>query len=197
MALRCRSEDIGLIFRAIMDRTRSSDSSGGTSPGICSRRTDDGLDIRRHFSGARRRINAGRFFWRAWRCSMCVAGEFYHQERLSREGWDAAAPVETLDVRNGPWRLRFAEGGGIVGKEMAPEPMELRGGIRADVSFALTLPPENPFGDFWRGGPVVQRGGANGGELLPDVFSVEGGGNAEARRRDADGERRVVDGPRN
>jgi predicted secreted hydrolase len=67
------------------------------------------------------------------------SGKFYHQERLNREGWDAGAAVGTLKVWNGPWSLRFAEGG------EAAERMELRGGIRAEVQFSLTLTPEKPL----------------------------------------------------
>jgi predicted secreted hydrolase len=79
-------------------------------------------------------------------------GKFYHQERLNREGWDAMAASETLDVRNGPWSLRFTEG-----TEKA-ERMELRGGIRAEVGFALTLTPEKSLVIFGEDG--VSRKGA-------------------------------------
>jgi predicted secreted hydrolase len=80
------------------------------------------------------------------------AGKFYHQERLNREGWDASASTETLDVRNGPWSLRFTDGG------EQTERMELRGGIRAEVIFALTLTPEKPLVIFGEKG--VSRKGA-------------------------------------
>ncbi len=80
------------------------------------------------------------------------SGKFYHQERLNREGWDAGAAVGTLNVWNGPWSLRCAEGG-----EKA-ERMELRGSIRAEVQFSLTLTPEKPLVIF--GENSVSRKGA-------------------------------------
>jgi predicted secreted hydrolase len=90
------------------------------------------------------------------------SGKFFHQERLNREGWDAGASVETLDVRNGPWSLRFAERAGErgdgAGKERAAERMELRGGIRAEVNFTLTLEPAKPLVIFGEDG--VSRKGA-------------------------------------
>jgi predicted secreted hydrolase len=79
-------------------------------------------------------------------------GKFYHQERLNREGWDASASTETLDVRNGPWSLRFAEGTGKT------ERMELCGGVRAEVGFALTLTPVKALVIFGENG--VSRKGA-------------------------------------
>jgi len=80
------------------------------------------------------------------------SGKFYHQERLNREGWDASSATETLDVRNGPWSLRFVEGAGKT------ETMELRGGVRADVSFSLTLTPAKALVIFGENG--VSRKGA-------------------------------------
>jgi predicted secreted hydrolase len=92
------------------------------------------------------------------------SGKFYHQERLNREGWDAGAATETLDVRNGPWTLRLMEPDGGTeregGAETSPvaERMELRGSVRADASFALTLTPEKPLVIFGENG--VSRKGA-------------------------------------
>ncbi|ATC62664.1 carotenoid 1,2-hydratase [Nibricoccus aquaticus] len=77
-------------------------------------------------------------------------GKFYHQERLNREGWDAGAATETLDVRNGPWSLRMTDAG--------TERMELSGGVRAEVGFALTLTPVKPLVIFGENG--VSRKGA-------------------------------------
>ena len=91
------------------------------------------------------------------------SGKFYHQERLNREGWDAGAATETLDVRNGPWTLRLVERDGGTeregGAETSPaaERMELRGGIRADASFSLTLAPEKPLVIFGENG-VSRKG---------------------------------------
>jgi predicted secreted hydrolase len=81
------------------------------------------------------------------------AGKFYHQERLNREGWDASAAVGTLALRNGPWSLRFADGA------ERSERMELRGGIRAEVGFALTLTPQKPLVIFGENG-VSRKGDA-------------------------------------
>ena len=53
--------------------------------------------------------------------------EFVHQERLNRPGWDAAAAVGHLDVRNGPWSIRMTD--------PATETMHLRGGVRAEALF--------------------------------------------------------------
>ena len=71
-----------------------------------------------------------------------ATGEFVHQERLNRPGWDAAAAVGHLDVRNGPWSIRMTD--------HATETMHLRGGVRAEALFDLTLVPAKPlvlFGD--------------------------------------------------
>jgi predicted secreted hydrolase len=66
-----------------------------------------------------------------------VAGKFYHQERLNQTGWDAHAATDTLDVRNGPWSLRFID--------EATERMELHGGVRGEVGFRFTLAPAKPL----------------------------------------------------
>ena len=77
------------------------------------------------------------------------SGKFYHQERLNRDGWDAAAAENGLDVRNGPWRLRMSDA--------AAERMELRGGVRADVTFELSLMPQKPLVIFGENG-VSKKG---------------------------------------
>jgi predicted secreted hydrolase len=72
------------------------------------------------------------------------SGKFINQERINRAGWDAASSPETLDLRNGNWSLRFAK------ESRDPDTMELRGSIRGDASFTLTLTPQKPlviFGD--------------------------------------------------
>jgi predicted secreted hydrolase len=71
-----------------------------------------------------------------------ASGTFWHQERLNREGWDARASTDGLDVSNGPWSLRMTD--------PSTERMELRGGIRAEAGFVLDLVPGKPlvrFGD--------------------------------------------------
>lgn len=78
------------------------------------------------------------------------SGRFVHQERLNREGWDAYAKTDTLDLRNGPWSLTFTD--------PATETMKLLGGVRADSLFALTLSPKKPLVLFGENG--VSRKGA-------------------------------------
>lgn len=75
---------------------------------------------------------------------------FFHQARLNRAGWDAHASTETLDLRNGPWTLTMTG--------PATETMELRGGVRAEAAFALTLTPAKPLVFFGEDG--VSRKGA-------------------------------------
>lgn len=73
-----------------------------------------------------------------------ASGRFLHQERINRAGWDAASSPDTLDLRNGNWSLRFVKEAAV------PDTMELRGSIRGDASFTLTLTPRKPlviFGD--------------------------------------------------
>jgi len=80
-----------------------------------------------------------------------TTGKFYHQERLNREGWDASASTATLDVRNGPWSLRFLDA--------AAGLIELRGGVRAEAGFAFTLTPAKPLVVFGENG-VSRKGSA-------------------------------------
>ncbi|MBN8248438.1 MAG: carotenoid 1,2-hydratase [Verrucomicrobia bacterium] len=73
-----------------------------------------------------------------------ASGQFLHQERLNREGWDAFSASNTLDVRNGNWSLRwFGEADGR---------LELQGGIRAEASWRLTLTPAKPLVVFGTNG---------------------------------------------
>jgi len=62
---------------------------------------------------------------------------FFHQERLNRAGWDSVIAQGSLNLRNGPWALRFVSPGS--------EQMELSGGIRADILFSLRLTPRKPL----------------------------------------------------
>lgn len=80
-----------------------------------------------------------------------ASGTFLHQERLNREGWDARASRETLDLRNGPWTLRMIDP--VTGR------MELNGGVRAEAGFSLTLTPLKPLVRFGQDG--VSRKGAD------------------------------------
>lgn len=69
---------------------------------------------------------------------------FLHQERLHREGWQAHASTEGMDLRNGPWTLRM--------ENPDTGQMHLRGGVRAEAMFELTLTPTKPLVLFGEGG---------------------------------------------
>jgi len=76
---------------------------------------------------------------------------FFETERLNREGWDAGAAVGTLDVRNGEWSLRQSAPDGKL--------LELKGGVRAEASFELSLVPTKPIVAFGENG--VSRKGSD------------------------------------
>ena len=76
-----------------------------------------------------------------------TTGEFLFQEKLNRDGWDASASTNTMDVRNGNWSLRLAARQGS-----APERFELQGTVGADVAFALNLIPQKPLVIFGTNG---------------------------------------------
>jgi predicted secreted hydrolase len=78
-----------------------------------------------------------------------VARSFVHEERLNREGWDAWARVDGLDLRNGNWSLQMAEDGA----------MTLVGSVRSEVSFSLRLAPLKGPVFFGKGG--LSRKGAS------------------------------------
>jgi len=83
-------------------------------------------------------------------------GEFKYQEKLNRDGWDAFAATNTLDVRNGNWSLRLAPR-----KPEMPELFELQGTIGADAAFALNMTPKKPLVIFGTNG--VSRKAADPG----------------------------------
>lgn len=74
--------------------------------------------------------------------------QFFHEQRLNRNGWDASASITDLDLINGNWSLRRTEG----------ETMALRAGIRADVQFKFMLDPVQPKVIFGKDG--LSRKGA-------------------------------------
>lgn len=80
-----------------------------------------------------------------------TGGQFLHQARLNRSGWDARAATDTLDLRNGPWTLTMTD--------PTTETMALRGGVRAEAAFALTLTPAKPLVFFGEDG-VSRKGDA-------------------------------------
>lgn len=80
-----------------------------------------------------------------------TTGQFLHQERLNRSGWDAEAATDHLDLHHGPWSLRM------------PDPvrqlLQLRGGVRAEALFDLELAPVKPLVVFGENG-VSRKGSA-------------------------------------
>lgn len=73
---------------------------------------------------------------------------FIHEERLNREGWDAASSPTALDVRNGNWSLR-----------MTGDELRLAATVRADAQLSLTLKPAKPLVFFGKDG--VSRKGSS------------------------------------
>jgi len=80
------------------------------------------------------------------------AGKFWHEERLNREGWDAAAAQGDLDLRNGSWSMR-REGESPV----ALPTFALQAGIEADVALDLSLTATQPLVVFGENG-VSRKG---------------------------------------
>lgn len=76
-------------------------------------------------------------------------GEFIHEERLNRGGWDARAEVGRLDVFNGDWRLKQAGNG-----------MQLVGSIKSEAGFDLKLSPHKTHVIFGEEG--ISRKGPEG-----------------------------------
>jgi predicted secreted hydrolase len=77
-----------------------------------------------------------------------ATGRFVHQERLNREGWDAGASTNQLEVRNGNWWLRQED---AASADAGPV-LRLSGGIRAEAAFGLTLVPAKPLVVFGTNG---------------------------------------------
>jgi predicted secreted hydrolase len=75
-------------------------------------------------------------------------GRFLHEERLNREGWDASARTDDLDLKNGSWSLRRTEGG----------IMMLSAGIQTEAQFQFALEPVQPLVVFGKDG--LSRKGA-------------------------------------
>jgi len=73
-----------------------------------------------------------------------ASGTFLQQELLNRDGWNAGASTETLDLRQGDWFLRLSDSDS--------NRLQLRGGIRARVRFDLDLTPAKPLTVFGRDG---------------------------------------------
>lgn len=66
-----------------------------------------------------------------------IQGDTFHfDERLDRDGWDAIAKQETLDLTHGPWSLRMPDS--------QKESMDLQFHIRDTASLDLKLTPSKP-----------------------------------------------------
>lgn len=75
-------------------------------------------------------------------------GRFLHDEKLNREGWDAASSLSTLDVRNGNWSLRLDE---------KTNRIHVTATVRAEVLLTLELEPSKPLVVFGKEG-VSRKG---------------------------------------
>lgn len=78
-----------------------------------------------------------------------VSGEsFYYEQKFSREGWDAYARTDRLEIRHGNWSLE-------ADKEV--NTLRLRSSISSDVLMELQMVPEKPLLRF--GGDGTSRKG--------------------------------------
>ncbi|MDP1591947.1 MAG: lipocalin-like domain-containing protein [Prosthecobacter sp.] len=77
-------------------------------------------------------------------------GRFVHEERLNREGWDAASSETTLAVRNGNWSLKLDE---------ATQRMRIAATVKGEVLLRLELEAVKPLVVFGKDG--VSRKGAS------------------------------------
>lgn len=75
--------------------------------------------------------------------------QFIQEERLAREGWDAAASQTTLDVRHANWSLRMAADGTI----------HINATIRSEAALELSLSATKPLVVFGQDG-VCRKGAA-------------------------------------
>jgi len=71
-------------------------------------------------------------------------GEFYFDERLDRNGWDAFASEEGLNLRHGPWSMRMSDD--------STETIDVRFHIRDQAALELRLQPVKPKVIFGRDG---------------------------------------------
>ncbi|MEX0332719.1 MAG: lipocalin-like domain-containing protein [Puniceicoccaceae bacterium] len=62
---------------------------------------------------------------------------FYFEQRLSRDGWDAYSRQDWMDVRNGPWHLKMMDA--RTGK------MKLQASVKSDLQWELELLPQKPL----------------------------------------------------
>ncbi len=76
------------------------------------------------------------------------AGTFVHEERLNREGWDAASAEDTLDVRNGNWALKLDE---------ATQHLHITATVKNEALLRLELAVAKPLVIFGKDG-VSRKG---------------------------------------
>ena len=110
-------------------------------------------------------------------------GKLHVEERLNRQGWDAQASTQDLDVRNGNWTLKRTP------SEAHAETMTIQASIRSNARMKLTLTPTKPKVIFGQNG--ISRKSATSEaashyitftrlrttgtvSLLGETFSVEG-----------------------
>lgn len=77
-----------------------------------------------------------------------AAGKFLHQERLTREGWDASSSTTSLHVRNGNWMLK---------QDVDTQRLRLAATVHADALLTLALDPAKPVVVFGENG-VSRKG---------------------------------------
>ncbi|MFZ4115290.1 MAG: lipocalin-like domain-containing protein [Chthoniobacterales bacterium] len=75
--------------------------------------------------------------------------KFLFQRRWNRNGWDASASSEKLDLRNGNWSL--------VMNDPIKKTIHLSGSIRGEVSLELTLKPLKPLVIFGKNS-ILRKG---------------------------------------
>jgi predicted secreted hydrolase len=68
------------------------------------------------------------------------SGSFHYDQRLARDGWDAYARTNRLEVRNGNWMLEQSD--------PAVTGMRLTASIRSEVTWELDLIPSKPVVRF-------------------------------------------------
>ena len=71
---------------------------------------------------------------------------FHHEERFNREGWNAHAKVEDLDLRNGNWTLLRQKDGTL----------KLEGSIQSKIAFSLNLSPQKQHVIFGENGISIK-----------------------------------------
>jgi len=87
-------------------------------------------------------FGAGQLFFAHMALLDVASGKYIHQQRLNRDGWDAFARTNALDVRNGNWSLRMTD---VTNRTMA-----LAGSVNGQGAYQLMLTPRQPLVSFGR-----------------------------------------------